>query len=126
MPARNWPSNGVGEICVFGPQVMRGYWNRPDETEKVMFGELAAHRRHRHAWTNEGFVYIEDRKKDMILVSGFNVYPNEVESIVAAHAGVLEVAAVAQPDENSGEVVALFVVKKDPRLTAEASDRLVP
>jgi long-chain acyl-CoA synthetase len=111
--------NGLGEICVFGPQVMRGYWNRPDETEKVMFGD----------WLRTGdigrmdpagFVFIEDRKKDMILVSGFNVYPNEIESVVAAHPGVLEVAAVAQPDENSGEVVALFVVKKDPKLTAEA------
>ena len=113
------PVNGIGEICVFGPQVMRGYWNRPDETENVMFGD----------WLRtgdigrmdaEGFVYIEDRKKDMILVSGFNVYPNEVESVVAEHPGVLEVAAVAQPDENSGEVVALFVVKKDPNLSAEA------
>ena len=113
------PVNGVGEICVFGPQVMRGYWNRPDETEKVMFGD----------WLRtgdigrmdeKGFVYIEDRKKDMILVSGFNVYPNEIESVLAAHPGVLEVAAVAQPDDNSGEAVALFVVKKDPNLTAEA------
>src|ERR1700722_18889640 len=113
------PVNGVGEICVFGPQVMRGYWNRPDETEKVMFGD----------WLRTGdigrmdaagFVYIEDRKKDMILVSGFNVYPNEIESVVAAHPGVLEVAAVSQADENSGEVPALSVVKKDPSLTAEA------
>jgi long-chain acyl-CoA synthetase len=113
------PVNGVGEICVFGPQVMRGYWNRPDETDKVMFGD----------WLRtgdigrideKGFVYIEDRKKDMILVSGFNVYPNEVESVAAENPGVLEVAAVAQADENSGEVVALFVVKKDPALTAEA------
>jgi len=113
------PPGGVGEICVFGPQVMRGYWNRQDETDKVMFGD----------WLrtgdigrmdSKGFVFIEDRKKDMILVSGFNVYPNEVESVAAAHPGVLEVAAVAQPDENSGEVVALFVVKKDPNLTAEA------
>jgi long-chain acyl-CoA synthetase len=113
------PVNGIGEICVFGPQVMRGYWNRPDETEKVMFGD----------WLRtgdigrmdaQGFVYIEDRKKDMILVSGFNVYPNEVEGVAAEHPGVLEVAAVAQPDEDSGEVVALFVVKKDPNLTAEA------
>jgi long-chain acyl-CoA synthetase len=113
------PLNGIGEICVFGPQIMRGYWNRPDETEKVMFGD----------WLRTGdigrmdaagFVYIEDRKKDMILVSGFNVYPNEIEGVAAAHPGVLEVAAVAQPDENSGEVVALFVVKKDPALTAEA------
>jgi long-chain acyl-CoA synthetase len=113
------PPDGVGEICVFGPQVMGGYWNQPEETEKVMFGD----------WLrtgdigrmdSAGFVYIEDRKKDMILVSGFNVYPNEIEGVVAAHPGVLEVAAVAQPDENYGEVVALFVVKKDPSLTAEA------
>jgi long-chain acyl-CoA synthetase len=98
---------------------MRGYWNQPEETEKVMFGD----------WLRTGdigrmdpagFVYIEDRKKDMILVSGFNVYPNEVESVVAEHPGVLEVAAVAQADENSGESVAIFVVKKDPNLTAEA------
>ena len=109
----------VGEICVFGPQVMRGYWNRPDETEKVMFGD----------WLRTGdigridaagLVYIDDRKKDMILVSGFNVYPNEVESVVAVHPGVLEVAAVAQLDANAGEVVALFVVKKDPALTVAA------
>ena len=113
------PVDGTGEICVFGPQVMRGYWNRDDETDKVMFGD----------WLRtgdigrmdgSGFVYIEDRKKDMILVSGFNVYPNEVESVAAAHPGVLEVAAVAEPDLNSGEVVALFVVKKDPSLTADA------
>ncbi len=113
------PANGVGEICVFGPQLMRGYWNRPDETEKVMFGD----------WLRtgdigrmdaDGFVYIEDRKKDMILVSGFNVYPNEIESVIAEHPGVLEVAAVAQPDENAGESVALFVVKKDPNLTDKA------
>jgi long-chain acyl-CoA synthetase len=113
------PTNAVGEICVFGPQVMREYWNRPDETAKVMFGD----------WLRtgdigridaKGFVFIEDRKKDMILVSGFNVYPNEVESVAVTHPGVLEVAAVAQTDEDSGEVVALFAVKKDPALTAEA------
>jgi long-chain acyl-CoA synthetase len=115
---REMPTNEVGEICVFGPQLMRGYWNRPDETEKVMFGD----------WLRTGdigrmdaagFVYIEDRKKDMILVSGFNVYPNEIESVVAEHPGVLEVAAIAQPDESSGEAVALFVARKDPNLTAE-------
>jgi long-chain acyl-CoA synthetase len=112
-------NNEVGEICVFGPQLMRGYWNRPDETEQVMFGD----------WLRtgdigrmdpKGFVYIEDRKKDMILVSGFNVYPNEVENVAAEHPGVLEVAAVARLDESCGEVVALFVVKKDPELTVEA------
>ncbi len=111
--------NTLGEICVFGPQVMRGYWNRPDETARVMFGD----------WLrtgdigridSAGFVYLEDRKKDMILVSGFNVYPNEVEAVAAEHPGVLEVAAVAQADGASGEAVALFVVKKDPNLTAAA------
>jgi hypothetical protein len=81
----------VGEICVFGPQVMRGYWNRPDETEKVMFGDWLR-TGDIGAWMTQGFVYIEDRKKDMILVSGFNVYPNEIESVAAAHPGVLEVA----------------------------------
>ena len=108
----------LGEICVRGPQVMLGYWNRPDETAQVMIGD----------WLRTGdigrmdhggFVYIEDRKKDMILVSGFNVYPNEIESVVAAHPGVLEVAAVAQDDERSGEAVALFVVRKDPALTEQ-------
>ena len=107
----------IGEICVRGPQVMRGYWNRADETAKVMLpggwlrtgdvGRIDA----------RGYVYIEDRKKDMILVSGFNVYPNEVEAVAVTHPGVLEAAAVAQPDEHSGEVVALFVVRKDPALT---------
>ena len=112
-------TNEVGEICVFGPQLMRGYWNRPEETEMVMFGD----------WLRtgdigrmdaQGFVFIEDRKKDMILVSGFNVYPNEIESVIATHPGVLEVAAVAELDEASGEAVSIFVVKKDPALTAEA------
>ena len=108
----------IGEICVRGPQVMRGYWNRPDETAEVMLrdwlrtGDIGR-------IDQQGFVYIEDRKKDMILVSGFNVYPNEVESVAATHPGVLEVAAVAQADERSGEVVALFVVKKDQSLTQE-------
>jgi long-chain acyl-CoA synthetase len=111
--------NAVGEICVRGPQVMRGYWNRPDETAQVMLGD----------WLrtgdigrvdDKGFFYIEDRKKDMIIVSGFNVYPNEVEGVAVEHPGILEAAAVAQSDERAGEVVALFVVKKDPALTAES------
>jgi long-chain acyl-CoA synthetase len=111
------PLGQIGEICVRGPQVMRGYWKRPDETAKVMLpggwlrtGDVG----HMDA---KGFVYIEDRKKDMILVSGFNVYPNEVESVAVNCAGILEAAAVAQRDEHSGEVVALFVVRKDPTLT---------
>ena len=111
--------NQVGEICVRGPQVMRGYWNRPDETAKVMLpggwlrtGDIGY-------VDAQGFVFLQDRKKDMILVSGFNVYPNEVEDVVVKHPGVLEAAAVAQADERSGEVVALFVVRKDPALTAE-------
>ena len=107
-----------GEICVRGPQVMRGYWNRPDETAKVMLpggwlrtGDVGRMDEH-------GFVYLEDRKKDMILVSGFNVYPNEVEAVAADCPGILEAAAVAQPDERSGEAVALFVVRRDAALTA--------
>jgi long-chain acyl-CoA synthetase len=110
----------TGEISVRGPQVMKGYWNRDDETEKVMLpggwlrtGDIGR-------IDERGFVYIEDRKKDMILVSGFNVYPNEIESVAVEHPGILEAAAVAQPDEKSGEVVALYVVRKDPALTAEA------
>ncbi len=111
--------NEVGEICVRGPQVMRGYWQRPDETAKVMFQDGWLRTGDVGRIDDRGYVYIEDRKKDMILVSGFNVYPNEVESVAVTHPGVLEVAAVAQADERAGEVVALFVVKKDPSLTAE-------
>jgi long-chain acyl-CoA synthetase len=107
----------IGEICVRGPQVMLGYWNRPDETEKVMLPEGWLRTGDVGRMDENGFVYIEDRKKDMILVSGFNVYPNEVEAVAATHPGILEAAAVAQPDEHSGEVVALFVVRKDPNLT---------
>ncbi len=114
------PVRASGEICVEGPQVMRGYWNRPDETEKVMLAGHVLRTGDIGYMDQDGYVFIEDRKKDMILVSGFNVYPNEVEGVVAAHPGVLEVAAVAQPDERAGEVVALFVVKKDPALTEEA------
>jgi long-chain acyl-CoA synthetase len=109
----------VGEICVRGPQVMAGYWNRPDETAKVMLPDGWLRTGDVGHVDEKGFVYIEDRKKDMILVSGFNVYPNEVESVIVTHPGVLEVAAVAQPDEHSGEVVALFIVRKDPKLTEQ-------
>ena len=109
----------VGEICVRGPQVMAGYWNRPDETAKVMLPNGWLRTGDIGHIDEKGFVYIEDRKKDMILVSGFNVYPNEVESVVVTHPGVLEAAAIAQPDEHSGEVVALFIVRKDPALTEQ-------
>jgi long-chain acyl-CoA synthetase len=107
----------TGEICVRGPQVMREYWNRPDETAKVMFPERWLRTGDIGHMDERGYVYIQDRKKDMILVSGFNVYPNEVEEVVAAHPGVLEAAAIAEPDERSGECVSLFVVRKDPNLT---------
>ena len=109
----------VGEICVRGPQVMAGYWNRPDETAKVMLDGGWLRTGDIGRMDAAGYTYIEDRKKDMILVSGFNVYPNEIEGVIAHHPGVLEVAAVAQRDERSGEVVAVFVVRKDPTLTAE-------
>jgi long-chain acyl-CoA synthetase len=108
-----------GEICVRGPQVMAGYWNRPDETAKVMLPDGWLRTGDIGHINDNGYVFLEDRKKDMILVSGFNVYPNEIEAAVATHPGVFESAAVAQADEHSGEAVALFVVRKDPNLTSE-------
>ncbi|MEP9386220.1 long-chain-fatty-acid--CoA ligase [Mesorhizobium sp. KR9-304] len=116
------PTGEVGEICIRGPQVMAGYWNRPDETAKVMTPDGFFKSGDMGFMDDKGFTKIVDRKKDMILVSGFNVYPNELEEVVALHPGVLEVAAVGVPDEHSGEVPKLFVVKKDPNLTAEALD----
>jgi long-chain acyl-CoA synthetase len=110
----------VGEICLRGPQIMRGYWNRPDETAKVMLPDGWLRTGDIGRFDQLGFVFIEDRKKDMIIVSGFKVYPNEIEDVIARCPGVLEVAAVAQADEHSGEVVALFVVRKDPALTEQA------
>ena len=109
-----------GEICLRGPQVMRGYWQRPDETAKVMLPEGWLRTGDIGRMDERGYVFIEDRKKDMIIVSGFKVFPNEVEDVVARLPGIAEVAAVAQADERAGEVVALFVVKKDPALTAES------
>jgi long-chain acyl-CoA synthetase len=114
------PTGEVGELMVHGPQVMRGYWQRPDETAKVLGADGWLHTGDIAKMDENGYFYIVDRKKDMILVSGFNVYPNEVEDAVMAHPGVLEVAAVGVPDEHSGEVVKLFVVRKDPSLTEEA------
>ncbi|MER9137858.1 long-chain fatty acid--CoA ligase [Mesorhizobium sp. M0830] len=115
----NLPLGEVGEICIRGPQVMAGYWNRPDETAKVMTKDGYFKSGDMGFMDERGYTKIVDRKKDMILVSGFNVYPNELEEVVAMHPGVLEVAAIGVPDEHSGEVPKLFVVKKDPALTAE-------
>ncbi len=110
----------VGEICVRGPQVMRGYWRRPEETAQVMTDDGYLRTGDIGYVDERGYARIVDRKKDMILVSGFNVYPNEVEDVVALHPGVLEAAAVGVPDEKTGEAVKLVVVRKDPALTAEA------
>jgi long-chain acyl-CoA synthetase len=114
---KHLPVGATGEIAIRGPQVMAGYWNRPDETAKVMMPDGFFRTGDIGIMDSEGFTKIVDRKKDMILVSGFNVYPNEVEGVVAAHPGVLECAAVGVPDEYAGEAVKLFVVKKDPALT---------
>jgi long-chain acyl-CoA synthetase len=111
------PVGQPGEICIKGPQVMKGYWQRPDETAKVLGPDGFLYTGDVGVMDELGFVRIVDRKKDMILVSGFNVYPNEIEQVVAMHPGVLEVAAIGVPDEHSGEVPKLFVVKKDPALT---------
>ena len=111
------PLGERGEIAIRGPQVMAGYWNRPDETAKVMTPDGFFKTGDIGIMDERGYTRIVDRKKDMILVSGFNVYPNEIEAVVALHPGVLEVAAVGVPDEKSGEAVKLFVVRKDPALT---------
>ncbi|MDN2568547.1 long-chain-fatty-acid--CoA ligase [Aquibium sp. A9E412] len=110
----------VGEICIRGPQVMAGYWNRPDETAKVMTEDGFFKSGDMGFMDERGYVKIVDRKKDMILVSGFNVYPNEIEDVAAQHPGVVEVAAVGVPDEHSGEVPKLFVVRRDDTLTEQA------
>ncbi len=114
------PLGQPGEICIKGPQVMKGYWQRPDETAKVLDKDGWLHTGDIGIMDPQGFVRIVDRKKDMILVSGFNVYPNEIEQVVAMHPGVLEVAAIGVADEHSGEVPKLFIVKKDPALTEAA------
>ena len=110
----------VGELCVRGPQVMKGYWQRPEETAKVLDAQGWLHTGDIARMDEKGFFYIVDRKKDMILVSGFNVYPNEIEDVVASLPGVLEVAAIGIPDDKSGEAVKLVVVRKDPALSEEA------
>jgi long-chain acyl-CoA synthetase len=109
-----------GEICIRGPQVMAGYWQRQDETDKVIDKDGWFASGDVGVMDERGYIRIVDRKKDMILVSGFNVYPNEIEAVVAMHPGVLECAVVGVPDKKSGEAVKLFIVKGDPGLTAEA------
>jgi long-chain acyl-CoA synthetase len=113
------PHGHEGELCVRGPQVMKGYWNQEEETRKVLPGDGWLRTGDMATIDIQGFVRIVDRKKDMILVSGFNVYPNEVEEIAAKHPKVLDCAAIGVPDEASGEAVKLFVVKRDPSLTAD-------
>ncbi|MBS1136140.1 MAG: long-chain-fatty-acid--CoA ligase [Proteobacteria bacterium] len=117
---KDLPLGQPGELCIRGPQVMKGYYNRPDETAKVFTADGFLRTGDVATIDEKGFVRIVDRKKDLILVSGFNVYPNEVEDVVARHPGVLEVAAVGVPDDKSGEAVKIFVVKRDPGLTVES------
>jgi long-chain acyl-CoA synthetase len=113
------PLGEPGEICAKGPQVMTGYWNRPDETAKVMTADGYFRTGDIGVMDAEGYTKIVDRKKDMILVSGFNVYPNEIEEVIASHPGVLECAVIGVADDRSGEAVKAFVVKKDPNVTPE-------
>jgi len=117
---REMPLGQVGELCVRGPQVMKGYWNRPDETARVFTADGWFRTGDMAFMDPQGYVKITDRKKDMIIVSGFKVFPNEVEDVVMMHPGVLEAAAIGAHDAKSGEVVKIVVVKKDPALTEEA------
>ncbi|MBX3686626.1 MAG: long-chain-fatty-acid--CoA ligase [Rhodocyclaceae bacterium] len=114
------PVGQPGELCVRGPQVMKGYWNRPDETARAIMQDGFLKTGDVAVMDEKGFLRIVDRKKDMILISGFNVYPNEVEDVVVSHSGVIEAAVIGVPDERSGEAVKAFVVRKDPNLTKEA------
>ncbi|MDX3926552.1 MAG: long-chain fatty acid--CoA ligase [Shinella sp.] len=117
---RSLPLGEIGEICIRGPQVMAGYWQRPDETARVMSENGFFRSGDIGYMTPEGYTKIVDRKKDMILVSGFNVFPNEIEEVAMTLAGILECAAIGIPDQHSGEAVKLFVVRKDPDLTEAA------
>ncbi|MEQ1511568.1 MAG: long-chain fatty acid--CoA ligase [Lysobacteraceae bacterium] len=113
------PQGEIGELCIKGPQVMKGYWQRPEDTAHSIDSDGWLHTGDIARMDEHGFFFIVDRKKDMILVSGFNVYPNEIEDVIAMMPGVLEVAAVGVPDDKSGEAVKVVIVKKDPNLTAE-------
>lgn len=113
------PVDEVGELCIRGPQVMKGYWQRPEDTAQAIDADGWLHTGDMAKMDADGFFYIVDRKKDMILVSGFNVYPNEIEDVIAMMPGVLEVAAIGVPDDKSGEAVKVVIVRKDPSLTAD-------
>jgi long-chain acyl-CoA synthetase len=113
------PAGERGELCVKGPQVMAGYWKRPDETAKVMTADGYFRTGDIAVMLPDGQFKIVDRIKDMVLVSGFNVYPNEVEDVLVTHPGVLEAAVIGLPDDQSGEAVVAYIVRKDPSLTAE-------
>jgi len=112
------PQGEIGELCVRGPQVMKGYWQKPEETAKVLTSDGWLKTGDVARMDEQGFVRIVDRLKDMILVSGFNVYPNEIETVIAGHEGVLEVGVIGEPDADSGEVVKAVIVRKDPNLDA--------
>ena len=114
------PQGETGELCVRGPQVMKGYWQRPDETAKVISADGWLKTGDVAQMDEGGFFRIVDRLKDMILVSGFNVFPNEIETVIAGHPGVLEVGVIGEPDEASGEVVKAVIVKKDAGLTEDS------
>ncbi|MDE2212665.1 MAG: AMP-binding protein [Betaproteobacteria bacterium] len=114
------PVGHAGEVCIRGPQVMVGYWNQPEETRAVFYPDGFLRTGDVGMFDEQGYVYLLDRKKDMIKVSGFNVYPNEIEDVVARHPGVREVAAIGVPDAHSGEAIKLYVVRRDPALTSEA------
>ena len=114
---RDLPVGEIGELCIKGPQVMAGYWNKPEETAKVMTADGFLRTGDIARVDERGYVFMVDRKKDMIIVSGFNVYPNEIEDVVMTHPGVLEVGAVGVPDAKSGEAVKIVVVRKDQTLT---------
>ena len=119
------PLGEPGEICAKGPQVMAGYWNRPDETANVMTADGFFRTGDIGVMDERGYTKIVDRKKDMILVSGFNVYPNEIEEVIASHPGVLECAVIGVQDAKSGEAVKAFIVKKDPNLTRRGRDQVL-
>ena len=123
---RDLPVGEIGELCIKGPQVMAGYWNKPEETAEVMTADGFLRTGDIARVDQRGYVFVVDRKKDMIIVSGFNVYPNEIEDVVMTHPGVMEVGAVGVPDAKSGEAVKIVVVRKDPDADRSRPHRSLP